>query len=283
MAKRIKNLKKYGFETENRTYVVAEIGINHGGDLQLAKKLIDSAATTGCDAVKFQTYITEKRVSQDSPIFDILKDCELPFPAFEELKDYCRRRKIVFFSTPFDEESVGYLESLGCEIYKIASFDVVNRKLLSRIARTGRPVIMSTGMANLEELEKSFNILKKETDNVALLHCISAYPTQLQDANLAVIYTLQDKFDCIIGHSDHTDNIQIPLYAVAAGAQIVEKHFMLDGNMKCVDAPVSITEQQMTRMVAEIRKIEKIFGQSEFGIRKAEEETKVFRRHSKEK
>ena len=198
MAKRIKNLKKYGFETENRTYVVAEIGINHGGDLQLAKKLIDSAATTGCDAVKFQTYITEKRVSQDSPIFDILKDCELPFPAFEELKDYCRRRKIVFFSTPFDEESVGYLESLGCEIYKIASFDVVNRKLLSRIARTGRPVIMSTGMANLEELEKSFNILKKETDNVALLHCISAYPTQLQDANLAVIYTLQDKFDCII-------------------------------------------------------------------------------------
>lgn len=284
MDRRNKILRKFGFDTDRKTFIVAEIGINHGGNLDVAKELVDAAARAGVDAVKFQTFIAEKRAPKgNQSILNLLKECELPFVAFKELKDYCTRRKLIFFSTPFDEESVGYLESIDCEIYKVASFDVVNLKLLNRIAKTGKAVIMSTGMANLNELEKGFNILKKGTDSIALLHCISAYPTQREDANLGAIHTLLDKFDCVIGYSDHTKDTQIPLYAVAAGAQIIENHFMLDANMKCVDAPVSVTETQMKRIVTEIRKLEKIFGLGELGLRNAEEKTKVFRRHFREK
>ena len=134
----MKNLKKYGFSTDNKVYVIAEIGLNHGGDINTAKQLIDSASRTGVDAVKFQTYLTEKRVPKNSPIFDILKKCELPFEAFKELKDYTETYNIEFFSTPFDEESVDFLESINCALYKVASFDVVNYKLLSKIADTKR-------------------------------------------------------------------------------------------------------------------------------------------------
>ena len=245
----MKNLKKYGFNTSNKVYVIAEIGINHGGSIEAAKRLISSAAKSGVDAVKFQTYITEKRVLNDSPIFNILKQCELPFEAFKYLKDYTNQYEIEFFSTPFDEESVDYLISIGCDLYKVASFDIVNHKLLSKIASTKKSVIMSTGMSNLSEIEQAYDILKSKTDNIAILHCISAYPTKEDDANLAAIYRLKEKFDCIVGQSDHTNNIVVPLYAIAAGAQIIEKHYKIDQNMDCVDAPVSITEIQMENLI----------------------------------
>ena len=280
MAERIKKLKEYGFNTENRTYVIAEIGINHGGDLRLAKKLIDSAATTGCDAVKFQTYITEKRVPQDSPIFDILKKCELPLPAFGELKEHASQCNLGFFSTPFDEESLSCLQKIECDLYKVASFDVTNHKFLSSIAQTEKPVILSVGMANIDEIKSAYQILQNGTEKIALLHCVSAYPTQECDANLAAIYELQDKFDCIIGQSDHTNDIRVPLYAVAAGAQIIEKHYKIDESVDYVDGPVSDTQKQMTEMVQEIRRIECIFGDGRVDMSHAQEGTKQFRRHS---
>ena len=130
----MKNLKDFGINTDNKTYIIAEIGINHGGDINLAKKLIDSVARTGADAVKFQTYLTEKRVSKDSPIFDILKKCELPFQAFKELQIYANKLNLDFFSTPFDNESVEFLESINMNLYKIASFDIVNKELLKKVA-----------------------------------------------------------------------------------------------------------------------------------------------------
>jgi len=280
MAERIKKLKEYGFNTENRTYIIAEIGINHGGDLRLAKKLIDSAATTGCDAVKFQTYITEKRVPQDSFVFDILKKCELPFSAFGELKEHVKQCSLDFFSTPFDEESLSCLQKIECDLYKVASFDVVNHKFLSLIAQTEKPIILSVGMANINEIQSAYQILRNGTEKIALLHCISAYPTQEQDANLAAIYELQDKFDCIIGQSDHTNDIRVPLYAVAAGAQIIEKHYKIDESVDYVDGPVSITQKQMTEMVQEIRQIECVFGDGRVDISRVQEGTKQFRRHS---
>ena len=280
MAQRKKKLKEYGFNTENKTYIIAEIGINHGGDLGLAKKLIDSAAKTGCDAVKFQTYITEKRVTQDSPIFDILKKCELPLSAFGELKEHARQCNLDFFSTPFDEESLTCLQKIECDLYKVASFDVVNHKFLSLIAQTEKPVILSVGMANIHEIKSAYQILRNGTEKIALLHCISAYPTQEQDANLAAIYELQDKFDCVIGQSDHTNDIQVPLYAVAAGAQIIEKHYKIDDDMDCIDKPVSITQKQMTKMVQKIRRIESIFGDGRVDISRVQEGTKQFRRYS---
>ena len=156
----------------------------------------------------------------------------------------------------------------------------MNRRLLLKVAESGKTVIMSVGMATLKEIEMAYDTLRRGTKNIALLHCISSYPTKEGDANLAAIYTLKERFDCIIGQSDHTNNIVVPLYAVAAGAQIIEKHYMIDDNMECVDGPVSITEEQMKKMIGEIRRIEKIFGTGEFGIRKAEKDITVFRRYS---
>lgn len=275
----IKSLKDFGFNTENRTYIIAEIGINHRGNVEVAKKLIDSAMRSGVDAVKFQTYITEKRVSRDNNLFKILKELELPFEAFKELKEYTNRYKIDFFSTPFDYESLQYLQSIDTSFYKIASFDVVNHKLLREIAKTGKPVIMSVGMCNLDEIDEAYQLLKKGTNKIAILHCISSYPTKENDAMLSNLYRLQERYDCIIGQSDHTNDIKVPIYAVASGAQIIEKHFKIDDNFECIDSPVSITEDQMKNLVYETRNIEKIFGNESFGIHNSEKETKIFRRN----
>jgi len=277
----IKNLKEYGFNTKNRTYIIAEIGINHRGSVEVAKELIDSAVRVGVDAVKFQTYLTEQRISkQNKELFKILKDLELPFEAFKELKKYANQYDVDFFSTPFDNESVEYLESIGTDLYKIASFDIVNHKLLKNIANTGKPVILSVGMSNLDEIREAYEILRRGTKSVAILHCISSYPTYEKDSKLSNIYTLQKEFDCIIGQSDHTKEIFVPLCAVAAGAQIIEKHYKVDNNFDCIDAPVSITETQMKKLVDETRRIEKLFGDEEFGVRKVEEATMMFRRKS---
>ena len=275
----IKNLKDYGFNTDNRTYIIAEIGINHRGNIEVAKQLIDSAIRTGVDAVKFQTYLTEKRAPKgNKEIFKLLKDLELPFNAFKELKEYANKNNIDFFSTPFDKESLEYLEKIGTDLYKIASFDILNHKLLRSISKTGKPVILSVGMSNLEEIREAYNILSEGTKNIALLHCISAYPTNENDAKLANIYKLKDQFDCIIGHSDHTNDIFVPLCAISAGAQVIEKHFKIDEDFECIDSAVSITEKQMKNLVDQARRIEKIFSSEEFGIRKSEVDIQKFRR-----
>ena len=277
----IKKLKDFGFNTDNRTYIIAEIGINHRGDINIAKQLIDSAVRSGVDAVKFQTYITEQRAPKgNDEVFKILKDLELPFEAFKELKEYTKQYDVDFFSTPFDKESVDYLESIGMDLYKIASFDIVNHQLLREVAKTGKPVIMSVGMSNLNEIEEAYNILKNGTNNIAILHCISSYPTIEKDSNLSNIYKIQKQYDCIIGQSDHTNDIKVPIYAAAAGAQILEKHFKIDDDFECVDAPVSITEIQMKKMVEEVRDLEKIFGNEDFGLREAEKGVGIFRRPS---
>ena len=257
----MKSLKQISIPTKKQTFIIAEIGINHGGDIDLAKKLIDSAVRSGVDAVKFQTYLTEKRAKAGSPIFDILKQCELPFSAFKELKEYSEMKGVLFFSTPFDEESVDYLESIGVALYKIASFDVVNTPFLEKVAKTGKPIIMSVGMSSIQEITAALETLQKHNSKIALLHCISAYPTSEEDANIGAIHSLIVNFpDCVVGQSDHTNDIQVPLYAVAAGAQILEKHYKVSENMECIDAPVSISESQMAKMVTETRRLEKILG-----------------------
>lgn len=274
----MKNLKSFGFNTKNKTYVISEIGINHSGSLKIAKKLIESSARCGVDAVKFQTYITEKRTSKNSPIFDILKKCELPFDDFSKLKSYAESFNLDFFSTPFDEESVDFLESIDTKLYKIASFDVTNHKLLKKISKTLKPVIMSVGMSNLEEIKLAYDIIRLKNPNIALLHCISSYPTKESDSNLASINKLKQVFDCVVGQSDHTNDIDVPIYAVCAGAQIIEKHFKIDSKMDCPDSPVSITETQMNKLVKNIRRIEKIMGNQELGLKECERGTEQYRR-----
>lgn len=277
----MKNLKNYGFNTSKLFYTIAEIGINHGGDLDKAKSLIDSAVRAGADSVKFQTYLTEKRTPKNSPIFDILKQCELPFDAFEKLKNHADEQSIEFFSTPFDEESIQCLEDIDVNLYKVASFDVVNHKLLSSIAETGKAIIMSVGMANTNEIKNAYKILKEKTEKITILHCVSAYPTEEKDANLAVINSLQKEFGCVIGQSDHTNDIQVPLYAASMGAQVLEKHFKINDEMDCVDSPVSITEKQFTTFCNELKNIEMILGDSDIKSFLVEKETMKYRRLSK--
>jgi len=276
---RIKQLRNFGLDTNHRTYVIAEIGINHGGDVDTAKLLIDSAAKTGCDAVKFQTYLTEKRAPKgNQAVFDILKKCELPFDDFAKIKVHAESQSLTFFSTPFDSESLEYLETIGTELYKIASFDVVNQTLVREIALTGKPVIMSVGMVDHNEIQNAYEILYKKTNKLSLLHCVSSYPLEEENANLAAIYELQDAFDCVVGYSDHTPDIKVPLYAVAAGAQVIEKHYKIDRDMDCIDGPVSITEDQMKTLVDRIRETEQIFGDGVLGVREVEQQATIFRR-----
>ncbi len=276
----MKNLSEYGYKTNNRYYTIAEIGINHGGDMEVAKKLIESAARTGVDSVKFQTYITEKRTPKDSPIFDILKKCELPFEAFSELKAFANNLNLEFFSTPFDEESVDLLNEIGCDLYKIASFDVVNHKLLTKVAKTKKPIILSVGMSNLEEIKTAYSILTEQGAPVTLLHCISAYPTAPEDANLGAIEILKKSFDCVIGQSDHTDDIKVPTFAAAMGAQVLEKHFKIDEAMDCIDAPVSITEDQLRQLVQNLKEVDSILGSGQVMLTDAQAPCEQYRRPS---
>ena len=276
---RIKNLRQYGINTEKRTYIIAEIGINHGGNLDAAKRLIESASNTKVDAVKFQTYLTEKRAPKgNQEIFDILKKCELPFESFLELKECALSNGVEFFSTPFDTESVDYLQSIDVDLYKVASFDVVNLEFLRDLAKTGKPVLMSVGMANRKEIDRAYKVLKKGTDKIALLHCVSSYPLNEKYANLSAIYQLYDSYDCIIGYSDHTPDIYTSLMAAAAGAQIIEKHYRVDERMDCIDAPVSITEKQTKKLVEEIRTLEEVFGEGELCMSEPEKGASIFRR-----
>ena len=265
---------------KDKTYMIAEIGINHMGDINKAKKLIDAAVSSGVDAVKFQTYITEKRAPKgNQEIFDILKKCELPFKAFEELKNYSGYYNVDFFSTPFDEESVDCLSDIGVNIHKVASFDTVNHKLLRYIREKAETVIMSTGMSTLNEVKDACNILNKNVDDIILLHCVSSYPTEVKDANLGVIDTLSKHFpEYVIGQSDHTPGRMIPLMAVARGAKVIEKHFKIDED--CVDAPVSISASQMKFLIDDIRLLEESVGDGEMGMTDNQESAQIFRRFS---
>ncbi len=263
-------------------FVIAEVGINHNGDMNSAKLLLQAAKDAGANAVKLQTYITEKRVPADSPVFEILKQCELDFEQQQELFEFGRKMGIVMFSTPFDDESVEFLESIDCPVYKVASFDSVNKGLLSKIGKTGKPVIMSTGMTNLEELGLAWKSLGGKDDGsgceLALLHCVSAYPTPAEEANLSLVPLLKELHGGPVGYSDHTIGVEIPVMAVAAGAQIIEKHFTLDTQSSGPDHSLSADPDTLKEMIVGIRRMEQILGQAEMRIRDIERDIVPFRR-----
>ena len=265
----------------NKSFVIAEIGINHMGSLFKAKKLIDSAIRTGAHAVKFQTYKTEKRVnfSKDNKIFKILKNCELSNQNFIKLKKYCDNKKIIFFSTPFDTSSALFLDKIGVKIFKIASFDVGNTKFLKEISKFKKIFILSTGMASEKEIKKAVSIFKNNKRELILLHCISSYPNKEEDSNLACIDSLK-KFNVPVGLSDHTNDIFVPTIAKAMGVNIIEKHFMINKNDKCIDSPVSITEKQMSILVKNLKRIDNAMGDSKLKLRKSEKNSIIFKRKS---
>jgi N,N'-diacetyllegionaminate synthase len=262
-------------------FIIAEIGINHNGNFKKAIKLIDAAKKSGVSAVKFQTYTTEKRVKRNSPIFDILKKCEFSNEDFIKIKNYCDRKKILFFSTPFDSESVNFLNKLNVKLFKIASFNISDYKLINQIIRTKKPTIISTGMASLKEIKKISNKFKKNKIKYSLLHCISSYPNKEENSYLNNINYLKNNFDCKVGLSDHTNDIKTSIYSYIMGAKIIEKHFKLSENDKCVDAPVSISPKKMRNLVDEINKIQKVIGEVKFGVRDVEKGAKQFKKNSK--
>lgn len=261
-------------------FVIAELGINHDGDLETAKHLVASAIESGADAVKLQTYMTEKRVGPDSPIFANLKRCELSYDEQAQLFELGRSLGGIVFSTPFDSEAVAFLEKVGNPIYKVASFDCVNHALLRDVAKTGKPVIMSTGMASQDEIDQALRSLSPS--DVMLMHCVSAYPTPPQESNLAAITRLLEVYKGrIIGYSDHTIGTDVPGLAVAAGAMMIEKHFTLDRSKPGGDHAMSADPETFKAMVNRIREVSAVLGKLALGLRPIEQDIVPFRRPSK--
>ncbi|BAI79864.1 N-acetylneuraminate synthase [Deferribacter desulfuricans SSM1] len=265
-----------------KTFIIAEAGVNHNGKLDLAKKLIDVAVEAGADAVKFQTFKTEeviseiapmaeyqkKNIGEEKPQIEMVKELELSFNDFEELKTYCDRKGIKFLSTPFDIESAGFLKDLGLEIFKIPSGEITNYLLLREIGSYRKKVILSTGMAELGEIEDALDILMEngtKREDITVLHCNTEYPTPMEDVNLKAMLTIKEAFKVNIGYSDHTLGIEVPIAAVALGASVIEKHFTLDKNLPGPDHKASLEPNELKAMVKAIRNIEKALGN---GIKK---------------
>ena len=259
-------------------FIIAEAGINHNGKVKEALKLIDAAKKTNVSAIKFQTYITEKRTKKDSPIFDVLKKCELRYSDFKIIKDYCDEKKILFFSTPFDIEAIDFLETLKVKLYKISSFDVQNSELIQRIVKTKKPCIFSTGMAHLSSITNVYKLFKKKKIDTGILHCISSYPNTEENSFLSNIKALKQNFKSTIGLSDHTAGIKTSLYSYILGAKIIEKHFKISSSHRCVDSAVSIVPAQMIELIKQINNFNKIYGKTRFGIRPNEELAMKFKR-----
>jgi sialic acid synthase SpsE len=247
----------------SKTYLIAEIGINHNGNIDTAKKLIKLAKKSGANAVKFQTFKAEKLVKEDSPQFSMFKKLELTKDMHIELINYSKELKIDFFSTPFDYESADLLNELDIKAFKIASSDLNNIPFLKYIAKFQKPIILSTGMATIEEiLEAKKAIYSQNNEKLIVLHCLSLYPTPFEELNLNSILYLKDVLkDNIIGFSDHTEGILAPIIATVLGAKVIEKHFTFDNNAEGPDHKLSLNYIDFKKMKEEIKKVEISLGE----------------------
>ncbi len=259
--------------------IIAEAGVNHNGSLEIAKQLIDIASKAGADYIKFQTYKTELLVNKQAekapyqqinePLkkgesqFDMLKRLELSFDDHDLLITYCKQKDIKFLSTPFDEDSLSMLVSKGVDCIKIPSGEITNLPFLMRIAATKLPVILSTGMSDMHEINSAVSILVNEgmkLSDITLLHCTSSYPTPMQDVNLNAMVEMSDKFKVKVGYSDHTEGIEVAIAAVALGATVIEKHFTISRKLDGPDHKASLEENQLQLLVHSIRNIESALG-----------------------
>lgn len=260
------------------TIIIAEAGVNHNGNLELAKQLIDVGAEAGADYVKFQTFKAEKIVSREAQMapyqaknirntaqsqYEMIKKLELDPAAHEQLIIHCQKKGTRFLSTPFDLESVDLLDSFGLDYFKVPSGDITNLPLLQKIGSIGKPIILSTGMANLGEIEAALEVLKlagAAKEKIIVLHCNTEYPTPMKDVNLRAMLSIRDAFKVEVGYSDHTLGIEVPIAAVALGAVCIEKHFTLDRNLPGPDHQASLDPEELKEMITNIRNIEKALG-----------------------
>lgn len=255
-------------------FIIAEAGVNHNGSFETACRLVDAAKEAGADCIKFQTFKAKNLVSHnakkadyqvretgDSSQQEMLKQLELSFDDFTRLKAYCDEVGILFLSTPFDFESIDFLNTIEMPFWKVPSGEVTNLPYLIHLAQTEKPIVMSTGMCEMDEIEAALKVLKEHgTSKICLLHCNTEYPTPYEDVNLRAMQTMRDTFHLEVGYSDHTKGIEIPIAAVAMGATIIEKHFTLDRNMEGPDHKASLEPTELKAMVTAIRHLEKAIG-----------------------
>lgn len=258
-----------------RTFIIAEAGVNHNGDIEIAKKMIDAASAAGADAVKFQTFKAERIVAINAPKaeyqientnntesqYQMLKKLEIDKETHLELMEYCKEKNIMFLSTPFDIDSVRMLVELGIEIIKIPSGEITNLPYLREVARQKKKVILSTGMSNMQEVKEALDIIRQNgAEDITVLHCNTQYPTPMEDVNLRAMISMREELELPVGYSDHTQGIEVPIAAVAMGATVIEKHFTLDKAMEGPDHKASLEPEELRKMVKSIRNIEKALG-----------------------
>lgn len=275
-----------------KSLIIAEAGVNHNGDFDLAKKMIDAAKAAGVDIVKFQTSITstskysekaeyqKKATGTDETQLDMIKKLRFSFDQHKALHDYCESIGIKYLSTPFDFESIDFLDDL-CDFWKVPSGEIINVPYLERIAKTKKPVIMSTGIGTMEEISHAIRILEGNgTPDITLLQCTTEYPCPFEDVNIKAMLTLRETFKKPVGFSDHTLGIEVPIAAVALGATVIEKHFTLDRNLPGPDQKASLEPEELKRMVRSIRNIEIALGSGEKVPKQGELQNKIAARKS---
>lgn len=278
-----------------RVFVIAEAGVNHNGDLELARRMVSVAKDAGADAIKFQSFRADALVVKDAPKAEyqkettgtaesqhqMLRKLELSADAHRELVRECRAQKIEFMSTPFDESSADLLEKLGVVRFKIPSGEITNLLLLRHVARKMKPVILSTGMSAIEDVDAAMRVLKSNgAKDITLLHCISDYPTQPRDANLRVMETLSARFKVPVGFSDHTPGTAVAIAAAARGAAVIEKHFTTDRGLAGPDHRASLEPGELGSMIRAIREVEVAIGDGKKRMTKSEEATQRIARKS---
>ncbi|WP_297448020.1 N-acetylneuraminate synthase [uncultured Campylobacter sp.] len=278
-----------------KVLIIAEAGVNHNGDINLAKKLIEQAAKAGADVVKFQTFKANSCVSvsakkakyqlettaKEESQLEMIQKLELSYESHFELMKHCKKHDIIFLSTPFDLESVEFLRGLDLPYFKIPSGEITNLPYLKAVAKCKKRVLLSTGMANLGEIEAALTILRKNgTRNITLLHCNTEYPTPFEDVNLNALKTLKEAFKLEVGYSDHTEGIVASLGAVALGAVVIEKHFTLDKTMEGPDHRASLEFEELRALCKGIRELEKALGSGIKKASKSEAKNKIIARKS---
>tara|TARA_S200000501_G_scaffold372303_1_gene417041 strand:- start:492 stop:1532 length:1041 start_codon:yes stop_codon:yes gene_type:complete len=285
------NNRRVGREFE--PFIVAEVSANHNGDIECAKNTISEAKRCGADAVKLQTYtpdtmtinsknedfIIKDGLWEGRNLYELYQEAYTPFEWHKELYDFANDQDIICFSTPFDESAVELLESLDNPLYKVASFEVTDLFLLKTIAATKKPVIMSTGMANIEEIEEAVETLRMNgTTELAILHCVSGYPTEPKDANLKTIADLSERFECEVGLSDHTLSNACAISSISMGASIIEKHFIIDRSLGGPDSSFSIEPDQLKNLKISTTEAWESIGNINYELKGEEENMIKFRR-----
>lgn len=260
--------------------IIAEAGVNHNGNIEIAMRMIDAAKEAGADYIKFQTFIPKELVAKNAKKAEyqkkttdsaetqqeMLERLALTFDAFKELKEYCKQKEIGFLSTPFDFASIEFLQGLDMDFWKVPSGEMTNLPYLKRLAETGKPMVLSTGMCTLQEVSDVVGILQSEglkKEDITILQCNTEYPTPYEDVNLRAMLKMKEAFGVAVGYSDHTKGIEIPLAAVALGATVIEKHFTLDCEMEGPDHKASLEPEELKKMITSIRHIEQAMGTGE--------------------